>query len=408
MDHRALCGVFVRTQAGRRVADLAPARTNPLLIGVREGTQFGRKLTVARLGQRFHVQDHAGQAGQVFDGGRIGARDLVAGDGARPDADGALRVTVGRLGMDRGPVADGELDVVPVQHVHGFLLVPVCRVHPVGMVAQQALDKGRAAVRRLDRQLHLEQPRRVLQLGRLDLAIDQEHGHNPVAVRLAHPPLDHDLRVVLVNHPNGDRPFPQRDRVGCAAHRNALPHANGVSISALLRGAGDPFVAPPLRRDAQRPARAIQGKRHPDRRRHHPLTLRHAVFSRPFLTFPGPAHGKLIVFAFTGLFQAVPFFLLPIGTGGDVPLRGEEAAEVTLTHASFRDLLLRTSGRAHELLAKQRLQLLADLGMRRQLKDRRGRCSRFRYARRLLGLAVVSSHLKSPEWCTSEKEGHDT
>jgi hypothetical protein len=94
----------------------------------------------------------------------VGRHDLGA------HLDGAVPRALGQFGVDGHVVAHGELDLVPVEQVHG----PVFGVVAVQLGRQLALDKDGRAVLRPHGQLGLEEPGLVLASLGLLLGIDQE------------------------------------------------------------------------------------------------------------------------------------------------------------------------------------------------------------------------------------------
>jgi hypothetical protein len=236
-------------------------------------------------------------------------------------------------------VAGGELHLAAIAHGQGLLL----RVG-VGLGQGTALEDGRA-VGRLDDQLRLEEPGRILALLGLLLAVDQEGGDVPLAAALAQEALDVDIGLVGVGYPAhrlaGAQRHGRRDGLDQDAPPDQAQRAILVAVGVVLDA--HPLVAAPARRELQGrgltrddEAQAQGGRLHGDRQRGRQAGLSHAILA------VDAALVQLALDVVAG--QRVVLVRLQ----GLAP-RTQLTHQVAVAQRTLVDDLLRTAGRAEQV-----------------------------------------------------------
>ena len=156
--------------------------------------------------------------------------------------------------MNGDVVADRMLDAVAVGDGEESILV----IRQPKLV--RSGEEHRSAVRCLDREPRLEEPRAVAVLLGLHLLVTQEQRHRPLGVDLPDDRLDLHGRHVRIGRAH--REPPRRDvHHEVAATRHTLPHPP------LAVGSLDPLVTSPSRRHAQPRATALDAEAQAERRR---------------------------------------------------------------------------------------------------------------------------------------------
>ena len=152
------------------------------------------------------------------------------------------------FGMDAHPVTHAELDVMPVEHGH-FLLFGICRgVALAGPALLRAAVEDGCAVGGLHTEFGLEEPSLVPRFLGLFLAVDQEEGDGPEMIPLSQNPLHLHLEEFRIGDPTQPAGL-DRDGVGNAAARAALPDQLVLAARGGERGATVPVVMAPARGD---------------------------------------------------------------------------------------------------------------------------------------------------------------
>src|SRR5262249_7718650 len=124
--------------------------------------------------------------------------------------------------MNTDIVTDAELDLVAIKHRQLTLFCVNDRIALARLAMRRVRMKDRLPVGRLHDQLWLEEPRRVAQLLRLVLPVDQKQRHRPEMVAAADDALHFNFVKFAVGNPS-DLAGLQRDWFRNAFALAALP-----------------------------------------------------------------------------------------------------------------------------------------------------------------------------------------